>query len=327
MTKTQKILIAIGVGVGVAYIYKRYYKKGKSTTGTTATSTTKEAQGTFTLPEESVADNLSREEKEEFILDNVSANPQEVSSGFEGTRFVWNPTLERMYPVGTIQEGQEPTFGEIYNSAEGDVVADIPKSVENAEVSLKDLNDQELELLYRIAKTMRNSPSIMSEEDAVKEMGVTNPNIIKIVRQKLKKRLNDIKIMKKDANWNAKWTERKEKRKKRRNEFKERMGFDKDRFDKVIAKKCGRKPRKGQVAQYKKCVETIADAMRSKIKSDIRAEVSNAPVSVKDDINNRRQKSFAKQMTNRSTGGIYGGNRWDGESNSQIENLVDKGLV
>jgi hypothetical protein len=260
MTKTQKILIAIGVGVGVAYIYKRYYKKGKSatgTTGTTATGTTKSATGTFTLPEEAVADNLSREEKEEFILDNVSASPQEVSSGFEGTRFVWNPTLERMYPVGTIQEGYEPTFGEIYNSAEGDVVADIPKSVENSENSLKDLNDQELELLYRIAKTMRNSPSIMSEEDAVKEMGVTNPNIIKLVRQKLKKRLNDIKIMKKDANWNAKWNERKDKRKKRRNDFKQKMGFNKNDFDRVSAKKCGRKPRKGQVAQYKKCVENI----------------------------------------------------------------------
>ncbi len=327
MTKTQKILIAIGVGVGVAYIYKRYYKKGKSTTGTSAKSTTKEVQGTFTLPEEAVANDMSREEKEEFILDNVSATPQEVSSGFEGTRFVWNPTLERMYPVGTIQEGYEPTFGEIYNSAEGDVVADIPKSVENSENSLKDLNDQELELLYRIAKTMRNSPSIMSEEDAVKEMGITNPNIIKIVRQKLKKRLNDIKIMKKDANWNAKWNERKEKRKKRRNEFKDKMGFNKDTFDKITAKKCGRKPRKGQVAQYKKCVETIADAMRSKIKGNVRAEVSNAPVSVKDGINNSRQKSFAKQMTNRSTGGIYGGERWDGESNAYVENLVDKGLV
>lgn len=332
MTKTQKILIAIGVGVGVAYIYKRYYKKGKSktgTTGTTATSTTKEVQGTFTLPEEAVADNLSREEKEEFILDNVSATPKEVSSGFEGTRFVWNPTYERMYPVGTIQEGYEPTFGEIFNSAEGErrMASTYMQSVENSEKSLSDLNDSELELLYRIVKTMRNTPSNISEEDAVKEMGVTNPNIIKIVREKLKKRLNDIKIMKQDANWNEKWEERKEKRKKRRKAFKEKMGFDKDRFDKITAKKCGRKPRKGQVAQYKKCVETIADAMRSKIKSEIREELSNAPVSVKDDINNRRQKSFAKQITNRSTGGIYGGKRWDGESNAYVENLVDKGLV
>ena len=327
MNQTQKILIAIGVGVGVAYIYKRYYKKGKSTTGTTATNT-KSVMGTFTLPEESVASNLSREEKEEFILDNVSATPQEVSSGFEGTRFVWNPTYGRMYPVGTIQEGYEPTFGEIFNSAEGERMASpIMQSVENSEKSLSDLNDSELELLYRIVKTMRNTPSNISEEDAVKEMGITNPNIIKIVREKLKKRLNDIKIMKQDANWNEKWVERKEKRKKRRKAFKEKMGFDKDRFDKISAKKCGRKPRKGQLAQYKKCVETIADAMRTKIKSEIREELSNAPVSVKDDINNRRQKSFAKQITNRSAGGIYGGKRWDGESNAYVENLVDKGLV
>ena len=329
MTKTQKILIAIGVGVGVAYLYKRY-KKGKSpigTTGTTATSTTKEVQGTFQLPEDSSVADMSREEKEEFILDNTSATQQEMSSGFEGTRFVWNPTLERMYPVGTIQEGYEPTFGEVFNSAEGDVVADIPNSVENAEVSLKDLNDNELELLYRITKTMSNSPSIKSEEDAVKEMGITNPNIIKIVRQKLKKRLNDIKIMKKDANWKSKWSERKEKRKKRRNDFKEKMGFDKNDFDRVVAKKCGRKPKKGQVAQYKKCVETIADKMRSDIKNAVRSEISSAPVSLKDDLNNSRQKSFAKQITNRSTGGIYGGERWDGESNAYVESLVDKGLV
>jgi hypothetical protein len=53
---------------------------------------------------------LSREEKEEFILDNVFATPQEVSSGFEGVRFVWNPTLGKMYPVGTIQVGQEPAY-------------------------------------------------------------------------------------------------------------------------------------------------------------------------------------------------------------------------
>ena len=326
MNQTQKILIAIGVGVGVAYIYKRYYKKGKSTTGTTATNT-KSTTGTFTLPEESVASNLSREEKEEFILDNVSATPQEVSSGFEGTRFVWNPMYGRMYPVGTIQEGYEPTFGEIYNSAEGDVVAEIPNSVENAEVSLKDLNDQELELLYRITKTISNSPSLMSEEDAIREMGITNPNIIKIVRAKLKKRLNDIKIMKKDANWNAKWSARKEKRKKRRSDFRANMGLDKDNFDRIIAQKCGRKPRKGQVAEYKKCVEIIAGKMRSRIKNDIRSEVSSAPVSVKEEITDNRQKAFAKQMTNRSTGGIYGGKRWDGESNADIESLVDKGLV
>lgn len=327
MTKTQKILIAIGVGVGVAYLYKRY-KKGKTTTGTTATGTTKAVQGTFQLPEDSAVADMSREEKEEFILDNASATPQEVSSGFEGTRFVWNPTLGRMYPVGTIVEGEEPAYADaVFMSAEGEIVADIPKSVENAESSLKDLNDQELELLFRIVKKVKENPSIMSEEDAVKEMGITNPNVIKVVRQKLKKRLNDIKILKKDLNWKAKWEERKEKRKKRRKDFKEKMGFDKHRLDRVVAKKCGRKPRKGQIAQYKKCVETIADAMRTKLKDGVREEISSAPVSVKEKINNRRQKSFSKQVTNRASGGMFAGERWDGESNAYVENLVDKGLV
>ena len=48
---------------------------------------------------------------------------------------------------------------------------------------------------------------------------------------------------------------------------------------------------------------------------------------MKDDINNRRQKSFSKQVTNRNTGGMFAGHRWDGESNAYVENLVDKGLV
>lgn len=326
MNKTQKILIAIGVGVGVAYLYKRY-KKGKSTLGNTTTDTTKSVTGSLGLPEEAVSSNMSREEKEEFILDNVSATPQEVSSGFEGVRFVWNPNIEKMYPVGTIQEGKEPTYGEIFNSAEGDKLAYIPNSVENAESSLKYLNDQELELLYRITKTMKNTPSVTSEEDAIKEMGITNPNIIKVVRGKLKKLLNDIKIMKKDSDWNEKWSDRKEKRKKRRDDFKDKMGFEKDDFDKVCSKKCGRKPQKGKVAEYKKCVEMVADAMRSSIKDSVRSEVSSAPVSVKDDLNNRRQKTFSKQIVNRTSGAIFAGERWDGESNAYVENLVDKGLV
>jgi hypothetical protein len=326
MNKTQKILIAIGVGVGIAYLYKRY-KKGKTTKSENAMNTTKSSKGSFTLPEESVASNLSREEKEEFILDNVSATPQEVSSGFEGVHFVWNPTLEKMYPVGTIQESYQPTFGEIFNSAEGDIVANIPNSVQNAEASLKQLNDQELELLYRITKTMSNTPSVITEEDSINEMGITNPNIIKIVREKLKKILNDIKIMKKDSNWNKKWSERKDMRSKRRIDFKQKMGFDKANFDQLTAKKCGSKPMLGQKAQYKKCVENLANNMRSQIKNSVRAEVSNAPLSVKNDLSKIRQESFSKQMTNRSTGGIYGGIRWDGESNADVENLVDKGLV
>lgn len=333
MTKTQKILVAIGVGVGVAYIYNRY-KKGKNTTGTTVKETSETA---LQLPENSAVSDMTREEKEEFILDNVVATPQEVSSGFEGVRFVWNPNVEKMYPVGTIQEGQQPTFGDIFNSAEGVTASadstmgansNAINSISVAEKSLKDLTDQELELLFRITKKMKENPSIMSEEEAVKELNLTNPNIMKVVKS-LKKRLNDIKIMKTDSNWNAKWESRKEIRRKRRKEFSNKMGFEKDMFDKQVRKSCGLPPRlgKGNKAKYKKCVEGLANKMRSKIKSEVRAEVSSAPVSTKEMITRERQNSFAKQITNRNTGGVFAGKRWDGESNSYVENLVDKGLV
>jgi hypothetical protein len=327
MNKTQKILIAIGVGVGVAYLYMRYRKR-KSTQKTDDSKPTAIAIE-VPLPDDVKSIDMSREEKEEYILDNIFASREEVKSGFEGARFVWNPQIEKMYPVGTINVGQEPAYADaVFLSAEGDVVADIPSSISNAEKSLTDLTDQEIELLYRVTKKMRENQSLKNEEEAVKELGVNNPNVIKLFRDKLQKRLNDIKIMKKDASWKAKWEMRKDMRKKRRAEFKERMGFSKNELDKVVMKRCGRRPfKKSKYATYKKCVDNIANQMRSQIKSEIRSEVDKAPVSVKQQITDNRQKQFAKQMTNRSVGGVSAGKRWDGQSNQKIEGLVDKGLV
>ena len=168
----------------------------------------------------------------------------------------------------------------------------------------------------------------MTEEDAVRELGVTNENIIKVVKEKLKKRLNDIKIMKKDASWKEKWESRKEIRKKRRKDFKEKLGFKKETFDKIVKKQCGRKPMfKSKMANYKKCVEAVADKMRSKVKNEVQVAVDTAPVAVKEEINQERQKSFQNQVTNRKTGGMFAGKRWDGESNAELESKVDKGLI
>jgi hypothetical protein len=321
MNNTQKILVAVALGVGVAYIYKRY-KKGNA-------GTNESPKGALISPDPNATANtqLTREEKEEFILDNVSATPQEMTSGFEGVHFVWNPNIKKMYPVGTIQVGQEPTFGEIFNSAEGESNSNL-NSVAVALSSLKSLNDDEIEVLYQVCKTMSENPSIKSDEDALSKLGITNPNIIKVFAEKLKKRLNDIKILKKDSNWNNLWKSVKEKRKNRRKEFSDKMGFDKDSFDKQIRKSCGQKPRglMGQ-AKYKKCVQSVANKMRSEIKSEVREELSSAPVSVKEDFNIARQESFKNQVTNRVEGGMFAGKRWDGESNKQIESMVDAKLV
>jgi hypothetical protein len=127
--------------------------------------------------------------------------------------------------------------------------------------------------------------------------------------------------------WNKKWNARKEARRKRRNDFKNKLGVDKSDFNRLADNMCGRRPRVKNLAKYKKCVENLANKIRSERKNEIRNEVSSAPVSVKQEISDTRQKSFASQVTNRTEGGIYGGRRWDGESNSYVESLVDKGLV
>ena len=116
-------------------------------------------------------------------------------------------------------------------------------------------------------------------------------------------------------------------RKKRRQDFLEKMGYDKSIFDKQVANTCGRKPKFGQKAQHKKCVESVADAIRIQMKTAIREQVSDAPVMVKDTINRNRQMQFTKQVTNRKSGAIFGGKRWDGTPNSIVESMVDKGLV
>ena len=330
MNKTQKILIAVGVGVGVAYLYKRYKDKKASTS-------TKVAQDESAIGQNVTKNGaLSREEKEEFIIDKVTTSPQENASGFEGTKFVWNPVYGRMYPVGTIVEGKEPAYVDsVFMSAEGDIVADIPKSVEVAEKSLTDLSDDEVDLLYNVMKVKDENPSVKTEDDAVKELGVSNPKALTIFDLKLKKILNDIKIMKKDNSWGDKWMMRKEKRRKRRSEFKQKLGIDKSDFDRVSRRKCGRKPRFGAnirvsgkgLAQYKKCVEGVADMMRKEISTQVRSELSTAPVSVKAQISDERQSDFKEQIVNRSAGGMFTGKRWDGESNAYVEDLVDKGLV
>ena len=329
MNNTQKVILAIGVGVGVAFLYDRY-KKGKlpfKPKNNSPKDTKTEKSASSSTSSNSAISDLSREEKEEFILDKVSAKSEEIKSGFEGTRFVWNPTIGKMYPVGTIEEGIEPEYIEsVFLSAEGDVVANIPNAVENAESVLKDLDDREIDLAYQVVKTMDKNPSIKSEEEAVKQLGVSNPNIIQVVQKRIKKRLNDVKILKKDGNWKSRWNKRKEMRKKRRNDFRAKTGVDKSVFDRAVRKKCGKRSLVNR-AIHKKCVENVADKMRNQIKTEIRSEVSNAPVSQKEQITATRQKSFTTQITNRNTGGMFAGKRWDGESNAYVENLVDKGLV
>jgi len=313
MNKTQKILLAIGVGVGVAYFYRRYMMPKKS-----ASATITDADISSTTTTTSETDPKTRSEKEEYILDNAMASETETMSGMDGVKFVWNPKLGKFYPTGTLTEEQEPAYYEsIFYSADGDVKTNVPNAVENAESTLANMTDQELELAYRIVKYCKENPDARGDMNKViKGMNITNPRLIEFINKKLNKNLNDIKIAKKDASWNQKWADKKEKRKQKRKEFFDRTGVDKDTFNKAVEKNCGKRKRNvrlsaDKVAKYRQCSENVGNKLREKAKKEVRNAVDNSSVSKKSEITEIRQNQFANQVTNRSTGGMYAGKRWD----------------
>ncbi len=333
MNKTQKILLAIGVGVGVAYLYRRYMmpKKSASATITDADIST---VTTTTPSTTSETEPKSRSEKEEYILDNAMASETETMSGMDGVSFVFNPKLGKFYPKGTLTYGEEPAYYEsIFYSADGDMKTNVPNAVENAESTLANMTDQELELAYRIVKYCKENPDARGNmEKVITGMNITNPRLIEFINKKLNKRLNDIKIAKKDASWKEKWANKKEMRKKRRKDFFDKVGVKKDIYDKAVEKSCGKRKRNvrlsaNAIAKYRQCSENVAKKLRDEAKNQIRDAVSNAPVSTKAEISEMRQKQFARQLTNRRIGGVFAGKRWDKKSNNYTETLVSEGLV
>jgi hypothetical protein len=328
MNRTQKILIAVGVGVGLAYVYRRYMMPKKQTpTGVSE-------KDMASMPTASANDPQTRSEKEEYILDNAMASQSETMSGMEGTRFVWNPKLGKFWPIGTITEGQEPTYYEsVFYSADGDLKTNVPNAVANAESTLKNMTDQELELAYQIVKFCKENPDSRGDMNKViKGLNITNPRIIEVINKKISKKLNDIKIAKKDASWNEKWQMRKEKRKKLRKDFFDKTGLDKDAYETARNKVCGKlKPNvrysAEQKAKYEGCSEMVAKKLRERASKDVREAVSNAPVSVKSDITNARQNQFSQQVINRQGARQFAGKREDGRNNNYTETLVSEGLV
>ena len=329
MNKTQKILLAIGVGVGVAYLYRRYMMPKKS-----ASATITDADVSAIATKTSETDPKSRSEKEEYILDNAMASETETMSGMDGVAFVFNPKLGKFYPKGTLTYGEEPAYYEsIFYSADGDMKTNVPNAVENAESTLANMTDQELELAYRIVKYCKENPDARGNmEKVITGMNITNPRLIEFINKKLNKRLNDIKIAKKDASWKEKWANKKEMRKKRRKDFFDKVGVKKDIYDKAVEKSCGKRKRNvrlsaNAIAKYRQCSENVAKKLRDEAKNQIRDAVSNAPVSTKAEISEMRQKQFARQLTNRRIGGVFAGKRWDKKSNNYTETLVSEGLV
>lgn len=328
MNRTQKILIAVGIGVGLAFLYRRYMMPKKQT----QTGGTPKDDSVLISTNEDEPQN--RAEMEEFVIENIEATDEETMMGMDGVQFVWNPKLGKFYPQGTLTEGQEPAYYEsIFYSADGNLEADIPNSVEVAQNTVSNLTDEELKMLYQITKTIKENPSTKGDIDLViQRMNITNPRLKQEIKTRLLKRMNDIKIAKKDRGWRKKWSQFLKRRKKRRNNFKEATGLNLVKYRQAVAKVCGAmKPNarysKDFLVKHKACSDMVLEKMRKRASRKLQSEVSNEPVGIKNIINEQRQNQFSNQIVNRQGTGQFAGMREDGRSNNYTETLVSEGLV
>ena len=242
--------------------------------------------------------------------------------------------MGKFYPKGTLTEGEQPSYYEsVFYASNGELQTNIPNAVENAERTLKSMTDEESDLAFKVVQYCKENPDAVGDMDKViMGMNITNPRTIQFIKNNLNKKLNDIKIAKKDSSWTMKWQKRKMNRRKAKNEFMNRTGISLSKFNKAVAMVCG-KPRrnvrlsKEAIAQYQGCKENVLNKMRNKKARKIREEISEAPVNVKSEITNLRQDGFANQVINRQGTGQFAGRREDGRNNNYTETLVSEGLV
>jgi hypothetical protein len=363
MNKNTKIIIGVGVGVTLAYLLfgkKKAKPKVKSTQPAIDVKLPEELEDV--AEEDALNEPQTREEQIAFILENTESNIKEESSGFEGTKFVWNPNFGRYYPIGTIKEGQMPSYADnVFNGFEGldDLFIGFDGDIDPVQESantLNELTDKELNLATNIVKMRKYSPSAMSESQALKEISNNDPKLQEIVKTRITPRLNDVKVMKKIPTWKQLW----ERRKKTISSIREK------------AKVCGRRPlfNRDKIANWKNCIKDVSKKQvkgKAMIEANRKRDISEASLreglfktcgtKPRDkqafmmwkecakkykaqnnmskpkssfsgvDYNEARQTEFQKQVTNRMAGGMFAGRRFDGRSNKQEETLVREGIV
>jgi hypothetical protein len=226
LTKNQKILLGIGVGVGLAWFFLSNGKGKKSQNNSNGVADNSNG----------VADNSTdiakplaetREEKIEAILESVEATESETITGFSGDRFEFDPTIGYAIPIGEVDvEGagnemiisREGNFAnEIYFNADGE---ETDNPVEGAIAELNELTDMELDLIYACVMTKKQNPNV-SISEIVAQVPVDERKKGELSTF-LKKKMNDVKSIKKSPRWKMFWSNRRKDRAKFRNYFKRR---------------------------------------------------------------------------------------------------------
>ena len=189
LTNNHKIILGLAIGGGIAW-----WLTGKKS----ATNSTTKIVST---PED-----LSREEKIGYILETMQPNDAEVSTGFSGERFEYDPRLGYSLPSGVVRT--QSAGGEMVLPREGNLAQEVffnadgeetDNPVEEAESILDALTNQELNIAFKMSKARRKNPKLTDEQIAdIIKLSQKDRSFFKGI---IKERFNDVKALSKHPNW------------------------------------------------------------------------------------------------------------------------------
>lgn len=268
LNNNHKIILGLAIGGGIAWWLTR--KKSATTTNSNAPAIT-----------DAEAEDLTREEKIDFILNSTEANDTEVSTGITGERFQYDQKLGYSLPSGVVRitsAGKEITLPregnlaqEVFFNADGEPTSD---PVEEAQAILDGLTDKELNVAFKIARARRKNPNVSDEKiTSMAKLGDEGRSLFRgIIREKI----NDLKALSKHPNW--------------------KKG--------IIRKLKMRKAMQGMSKEEKMAYRQEMRAKRQKNR-----ERRNDRQGKRKDL----REDFKEQMVNREGGAMWGGYRNDGK--------------
>ncbi len=250
LTTNHKIVIGLVAGGVLAWFFLR-------------NKSSEDKKSTESLNSDKTPLAKTREEKIEYILDNLEATTTETQSGFSGDRFEFDPTIGYAIPIGKVDvvgAGEEMIISrdgnfanEIYFNVDGEPT-DNP--VEEAVALLNELSDEELNIVYACVVAKKKDPNLNVSE-LVAEMPIEE-------RKKgglssfLQKRMNDVKSIKKSPKWQSFWSKRREDGSKFMSMFRRNADRKRVSTKDVIESKCGRRPLFGVGARrWRACVDEL----------------------------------------------------------------------
>lgn len=294
LTNNHKILIGLAIGGGIAWLLTRKKSATASSTPSINPSTAK-------------SEDLEREEKIDFIIGTIEPNATEISTGFSGERFEYDPRLGYSLPIGTVDvvsassEIVLPREGnlaqEVFFNADGEPTS---SPTDEAEGVLDELTDEQLNVAFEVAQARVNNPNVT--DDAIIEisnLGQRNQEELELIKQKL----NDLKALSRNPLWKIALQRRNERRRELRKKLMsmtkaERRAYRKQQQDRRASRQQRRASRQTKQQRFQ-------------ARQQRRGQSMGRPKPLFDGRNKR--PNFMDEVVYREKGSMWGGYRNDGK--------------